>query len=306
MSSARGPAVVVALCALAAAGCGLGPGASTGEVELTVTRDYGKVTLSLGEQDSKESDTVLRILDRQTDVETRYGGGFVQAIDGLSGGVDEGRSSDWFFYVNGIESPVGAAEYRPEGGDRIWWDYRDWTAAMRVPAVVGSYPEPFLHGFEGEQWPVGIVCEARDACGTVRELLREAGVEATVEPPGSDAERDQARLLVGRWELLRDDPVARLLESGPEISGVFATFGGNSRLTLLDKRAQPVKTLRGAGLVAALRPAGGPPTWVVTGTNDEGVARAASSLVLLEHHYAMALGPRGTALPLPLLLKGDG
>ena len=68
--------------------------------------------------------------------------------------------SDWFFYVNGIESPIGAAEYELGDGDRVWWDYRDWTAAMRVPAVVGSWPEPFVHGFDGERWTAAVVCPA--------------------------------------------------------------------------------------------------------------------------------------------------
>ncbi len=61
---------------------------------------------------------------------TRFGGGFVQSIDGLAAGTNGGRRSDWFFYVNGIESPIGSAEYDPSGGDRIWWDYRDWSAAI--------------------------------------------------------------------------------------------------------------------------------------------------------------------------------
>ena len=40
---------------------------------------------------------------------------------------------DWFFFVNGVESEVGAAEYELSPGDRVQWDYRDWDTAMRVP-----------------------------------------------------------------------------------------------------------------------------------------------------------------------------
>ena len=117
-----------------------------------------------------ESDTVLRVLDRNADITTRYGGGFIQSIDGLAGTQSGGRSSDWFFYVNGIESPIGSAEYDLSGGDRIWWDYRDWTAAMRVPAVVGSWPEPFVHGFQGKRYAVDIVCD-----GSTKPCNRVAG-----------------------------------------------------------------------------------------------------------------------------------
>ena len=87
---------------------------------------------------------MIRFLDREAEITTRYGGGFVQSIEGLGGTVTAGRSFDWFFFVDGIESSVGSAEREVRGGHRIWWDYRDWTDAMRVPAVVGSWPEPFL------------------------------------------------------------------------------------------------------------------------------------------------------------------
>ena len=127
-------------------GCGLGPGeSSSGTATLTVTRDYGaEPVLEASESDPAESETVIRFLDREAEITTRYGGGFVQSIDGTSGELDGGRSLDWFFFVNGIESPRGGAEVPIRGGDRIWWDYRDWTAAIRTPAVVGSWPEPFL------------------------------------------------------------------------------------------------------------------------------------------------------------------
>ena len=92
----------------------------------------------------------MRVLDRNAEIETRYGGGFVQSIDGLAAVEEAGAGpSDWFFYVNGVESEIGAADYPLHGGERIWWDYRDWGAAMRVPAVVGSWPEPFRRRLRG-------------------------------------------------------------------------------------------------------------------------------------------------------------
>src|SRR5688500_7801814 len=137
---------LAAFVAAGGAGCGFGPGASReGEATLTVTRDYGaEVLVEASGEDPPASETVMRMLDREAEIETRYGGGFVQSIEGISGTADGGRTSDWFFYMNGIESSVGAAEAPVRGGDRVWWDHRDWTKAMRVPAVVGSWPEPVL------------------------------------------------------------------------------------------------------------------------------------------------------------------
>ena len=64
----------------------------------------------------------MRLLQRGFEVETRYGGAFVQEIDGVGGGRRGGRPVDWFFYVNGIE-----AETRRRGA----------AARARRPRVVG-------------------------------------------------------------------------------------------------------------------------------------------------------------------------
>ncbi|HEX6586633.1 MAG TPA: DUF4430 domain-containing protein [Solirubrobacterales bacterium] len=273
MIRSRCLAAAAALGAAAVAGCGLGPGSDDGEVALTVTRDYGSEVIERTTESINESDTVLRLLDRNADVETRYGGGFVQSIDGIAGGESDGRRTDWFFYVNGIESSVGSAEYDPSDGDRIWWDHHDWTSAMRVPAVVGSWPEPFVHGLEGEQRKVHVGCRTVvKVCETVEERLRGAGAE-----PSEVSSEEAIRVEVGTWGEIRTDAHVRPLAGPPSESGVFATFTDERRplLTLLDDRGEPAGSLgRGAGLIAALRPGDGPPTWVVTGTDQSGVEAA--------------------------------
>ena len=64
------------------------------------------------------------------------------------GGRRDGRPVDWFFYVNGVE-----------GGERRGLDHRGGGRPHlvgpprlgrreRVPAVVGSFPEPFVNGID--------------------------------------------------------------------------------------------------------------------------------------------------------------
>jgi hypothetical protein len=299
----RIPAVALALCAVAAAGCGLGPGKDAGDVHLTVTRDYGTRVLAEKTDSIHESDTVLRVLDRSADISTRYGGRFVQSIDGLSGGLSGGRSSDWFFYVNGIESPVGAADYDLSGGDKIWWDYRDWTSAMRVPAVVGSWPEPFVHGFRGDHWDTVVTCAGpRAPCDQVTTRLAGPGVHVS---GGSGAGRPAAiDVVVGTWNAVRANPAAALLTSGPDRTGVFARFVGAKRplLELENQQGAPAGSIgKGGGLIAALRPGDGPPTWVVTGTDVKGVGAAAGLFGdALRNHYAVATQPGAGAIGVPV------
>ncbi len=132
---------LVLLLAAGLAGCGLGAGDRDTEARVLVTRDFGGDELG-GRifQAVPSSETVMRLLQRGFDVKTRYGGGFVQSIDGLAGGREDGRPVDWFFYVNGVDLETGAAEVDVHDGDRIWWDRHDWGATAHVPAVVGSYP----------------------------------------------------------------------------------------------------------------------------------------------------------------------
>jgi hypothetical protein len=299
VSGIRSLAAGLALCVTAAAGCGIGPGQDEGDIELTVTRDYGQQVL-LHQQDSiNESDTVLRVLDRSTEITTRYGGGFVQSINGLAGGSSGGRRTDWFFYVNGIESPIGAGEYDLSEGDRIWWDHRDWTAAMRVPAVVGSWPEPFVHGFRGHRWPAILDCRSSaSVCEAANRRLLPLGVRT------SGPAIDPIVVLVGKWAAVRTNRTAALLSDGPDQSGVFARFVGTRRplLELLDDGGEPAGSIgKGGGLVAALRPGDGPPTWVVTGTDRTGVSAAADLLGdVLRNHYAVATQPGAGAIGVPV------
>jgi hypothetical protein len=313
VSPARGTVVAIALllAACVATGCGLGPGADVGEVSLTVTRDYGAEALPVPGRDSvSESDTVMRVLERNAQIGTRYGGAFVQSIDGLEADERFGRAFDWLFYVNGVESLVGAADYPLHGGEAIWWDYRDWSAALRVPAVVGSWPEPFLDGYDGQRHPVAVVClGGGEACEAARGALTGAGAE--VESGGgagvdaNGALQGAIRVLVGPWSRLRQDPAAAQLDDGPQTSGVFARFerhGGGWALTGLGVDGEPGRTFGpAAGLVAATRHYDAPPTWLVTGANRAGVAAAAGLLdsADLRDRYAVATEGGGET-PLPI------
>ena len=297
-------ALALFLVALAAAGCGLGPGSGVKDAELTVTRDYGTVPVlhrQLG--DLTESDTVMRALERHADITTSYGGDFVQSIDGVEGESRSGERFDWLFYVNGVESTVGAGAYSLHGGESVWWDYRDWSAALRVPAVVGSWPQPFLGGYDGKPRPVAVEClGGGGACGEVEARLRGEGVEVSSHPTSG-----AIRVLVGPWARVRRDPAAAQIERGPQTSGVFAEFhreAGAFRLSGLDEAGDAAVGFGpGAGLVAATRRYEEPPVWVVTGTAAAGTRAAADLLDAgdLRDHYAVAVdGGKETPLPLPL------
>jgi hypothetical protein len=163
------------------------------------------------------------------------------------------------------------------GGDRVWADTA--AASVRTPAVVGSFPEPFLHGIDGKRLPVRVECaDARGpACRQVGDRL--ASFEIPAARGGLQTARapETLRVLVGPWTALRLDPAANALEHGPRASGVYARVAPDGRtIAVLTADGRTARTLgAGSGLVAATKRPDERPLWVVTGTDAAGVASAA-------------------------------
>lgn len=131
------------LLALAVAGCG---GAREhGTATLWVTREDGANVVYAGKVGAGSDG--IRTVEQKLKVTTRYGGRYLQSVNGIAGSL--GAQRDWFYFVNGVEGDRSAAEVKLRPGDVLWWDYRHWNGAtMHVPVVLGAYPEPFLHGFD--------------------------------------------------------------------------------------------------------------------------------------------------------------
>jgi Domain of unknown function (DUF4430) len=176
--------LLAAACLLA--GCGE-EAAGEGSAQLWVTRDRGaEVVLSTT---VPAGISALEALRRRAEVETRYGGRFVQAIDGIEG--DIAAQHDWFYFVNGYEADISAADYELHDGDVLWWDHRSWEGEMRQAAVVGAFPEPFLHGWGGKKRPAVVLGPPGEVSEGIAELVggvvNEAGEGANelVLVPGS-------------------------------------------------------------------------------------------------------------------------
>jgi uncharacterized protein DUF4430 len=296
--------------ALGLAGCGFGEGeAQEGGADLRVTKDFGNEQIAAKKIDTvHEDESVMRLLQSEYDVDTRFGGKFVEAIDGVEGSGG-GGTRDWFYFVNGILADRGAADWEVHGGDVIQWDNRDWSATQHIPAIVGAYPEPFRSGFEGERLPTRLECADADdeACADVKDSLVEAGASVSSSELAASGGKEIVRVLVGTWDQLRDVRTPALLEEGPEASGVFARFvDDGTRLELLDGDGNVVRTAApGTGLVAATALEEQAVVWIVTGLDELGLQAAASILDArsLRDGFAVAATPEG---PVKLPLVGDG
>jgi hypothetical protein len=177
-------ALLLALCSLA--GCGE-EASGEGTARLWITRDRGSEVVLTTTVPAGIS--AMEALRRKAKVETAYGGRFVQAINGIEGNL--ARRRDWFWFVNGYEADLSAADYELHDGDVLWWDHRSWSGRMRQPVVVGAFPEPFLHGWAGKRRPAVVVAPESRVTGRLAELIRgdvgrwEEGANRLVLVPGS-------------------------------------------------------------------------------------------------------------------------
>ena len=202
------------------AGCG--GGREHGSARLVITRDRGATVLYAGTVPAGL--TAMQALSRRAKVTTRYGGRYVQSIDGLEGSL--GRRRDWFYFVNGYDADRSAVEYRLRPGDLEWWDYRDWSRELAVGIVVGAFPEPFRHGWGGKRRPVAV----RFASPRLRPDARRVGraLRASSVAPEAVRAASETNVLV-----LEDGPPcfeARLREPGAGSPVLFRFSGDVERL----------------------------------------------------------------------------
>jgi Domain of unknown function (DUF4430) len=158
-------ACLLALCLLA--GCGE-EAAGEGTARLWITRERGSEVVLATTVPAGVS--AMEALRRKANVETAYGGRFVQAINGIEGDFEGQR--DWFWFVNGYEADLSAADYELHDGDVLWWDHRSWAGRMRQPVVVGAFPEPFLHGWGGKRRPAVVVGPYSRVAARLAQLIR--------------------------------------------------------------------------------------------------------------------------------------
>jgi hypothetical protein len=174
----RGRALSALLALVLLIGCGGSDGGDEGSARLWVTRDRGAELLVEAEVEAGQ--TLMRALAAEAEVETRYGGRYVQSVNGLEG--DLGAQRDWFWFVNGYEGDRSAAAYRLRDGDVAWLDFRRWEREGEARVVVGAFPEPFLHGFDGKTRPAVVRFEGARTRAT--RLARTIGADS-VEPLGT-------------------------------------------------------------------------------------------------------------------------
>jgi len=278
-------------------------GSNYASVRVIATQNFGQELMFDEILEMPPDSSAMAALEKVAEVETAYGGGFVDAINGFrSGFTGIGKTKkDWFLYVNGIQSNVGALDYKLQPGDVEHWDYHDWSFRHFIPAIVGAFPEPFLHGYSGQKQSTLIVYSdnLREAAQELKNGLLPLGVNdvslsSISELPVTDKEASNL-ILLG----MADNELISELNQNWKKLGFFARFE-NGNLVILNAQGETDTTYSTAtGLIQATQNPWNPNgigacenvAWMVAGTDERGVRGAIDTL--LENHaqlqYAFAV-----------------
>ncbi len=259
---------------------------SSQDIEILITKDFGREKLVVEKVAYQENMTVMDVLTAVTEVETAYGGSYVKSIKGIemdNGGIS-GLRKDWFYYLNGIFADMGALDYTLQGGDVIWWDYHSWVMSQGIKAVIGCYPCPFVRGYEGKEEQVLLVCTEnyQEQATLLKDALAAYNISVEIKEPEEEVLKNRKGpvIALGVWEQMQKSPYLKELNDNYKKTGTCAHFSAES-LELQDERGEIVRDIEeSAGLIAAVGDwSGGAPLWVVVGTDSKGLERALDVLI---------------------------
>jgi len=295
-------ALLLVMAALSACSPPPSPEAGVITVRVVATRNFGQELMFDETLEVPEGTSAMSALMKVSEVETAYGGGFVNAINSVRSGFigSQSMKMDWFIYINGIQSNTGALDYKLRNGDIQHWDFHDWSFHHFIPAIVGDFPEPFRHGYGGKTSST-IIAYAdslkEDAENLERRLVRLGVSNVSIKRLGELSENEKEScnlLLLGSMD---SEPLSELNQVWNRL-GFFAHFESGNLVVLNTKGEVVTKYDAGVGLIQATQNPWNPKgigacesvVWLVSGTDEVGVKDAIHALVnrYTEFQYACA------------------
>ncbi len=258
-------------------------------VTLKVTKDYGREILVDQVVELEKNWAVYDLLEANTELSTEYGGSFVTGINGImSNPKGESRKRyDWFYFVNGVSADRGIIDYALSSGDIVWWDYHAWeNMSSSNSTVIGSFPEPFVHGYNGFMGEIIIMSakDTEDSAITLKQTLIDFG-STTVKIEAIDnnliENREGPVIVIGKWDELNQFEYISELNEAYEKVGSFTHFE-EGKMQLFDASNVNGTTFgKNAGVIMSHGDGLGDdsPLWLVIGIDSEGLNEAVDTLV---------------------------
>ncbi len=254
---------------------------------VVVTTGFGRDVIVEDTVGVPEGTSALETLRRVADVETKYGGGFIDSINGIASRYP--AEEDWFVHVNGMATNKGAGECSLYGGDILQMDYHEWSFRTFVPAMIGVIPGQLLHGFEGVLFPTAVVYQQglADCAETLADHLEHLGVEVCFVGESTELvqpDRGTSNLVI--LGTLDSDMVSEMNDKWARL-GFFLQLSDGG-ITAYDANGEAAAEYgAGTGVIQATQNPWNPNgtgvcetvAVMVSGTNEAGVRSAIAALV---------------------------
>ena len=261
------------------------------KVTVVVTQNFGRELILEQKIESGSDTSAIDALQIVADVETKYGGYFVSSINGISSEC-EGESQskkDWFFYINGIASNIGARDYILRDGDVEHWDFRAWSYHQFIPVIIGDFPQPFQSGYQNKLKPTLVVYEEAfpaEAETLVKKLEGYGVTEVSAVSYGllSNEAKENSNLII---IAVPHNILISELNNAHKKLGFYAYFEQNTLISLDAEGNLSREFVKGCGLMQATQNPWNPKgigsgenvVWVITGTDVNSVKSAAEMLI---------------------------
>ncbi len=194
------------------------------KIRLVISTGFGADVLRDVLVDFEDETDVMEVLATQAEVKTAYGGGFVNAIDGIESTFGAtGEPRDWFYWVAGRMGQVGAADQRLTGGETIWWDHHAWQGSGFMPVVLQAFPQPW------QDSSLALLADAE--ADAVAAWATAQGLTVDAARPLSPLPSDPSLVVATVAELQGDTWLSALLDPGAQ-AGIFVAIDGPTLLAL--------------------------------------------------------------------------
>lgn len=254
-------------------------------VNLIISKDFGSEEVYDEELEIKKDTSVMEIMEENLEIETAYGGGFINSINGIKSGFTDSKDKkkvDWFYYVNGNLSQVGAEDYYLNSEDVVIWDYHDWSGENYISSIIGAYPRNFTNGYDGNilKTELRYSNKYKEDSKKLSEFLKTQGVEGIEEKDldEKDIENEEVNTIaIGNW-----DEVSKISYINDiyneEVNGLF--FKIEDSIKALDYNKKVSKEYKKGAVIAAI-PKGystGANLWIIIGNDEKSIEDAVKVL----------------------------
>lgn len=250
-------------------------------VNLIVSKDFGNKEMYNEELGFEKDSSVMEIMEEN--LELKLEKGFINSINGLKAEFNNKKKLGWFYYVNGNLAQVGPKDYYINPEDSIIWDLHDWGNEIYISSIIGSYPNNFTKGYEGNvlKGEIRYSKEFKEDSENISKFLKSQGLKELEQRELDDEDIKNEKIntiVIGNWNEVSNIKYINDIYNN-EKGEMFFEIGENYIKALNYNKKVSKEYKKGAVITSIPKGYGtGSNLWIVTGNDENSIKNAAKLL----------------------------